>query len=252
MKPSIILIAGLICSMTNLQVATAQVVMGPQTEYLGIPGGLNRSGVVNYNHYDLNQNIYNGGTRDITEIDRVIPFTEKYSYEDFLNGHLIYTSGNKSQIVKMNFHLLYGEMQFIGPAGDTLFIANADTIAYVRFDKDLYQHDSKNGYVKILSGNYHIKLCTQKKLELNQQVLRSNNNVNVQVEHLILSKKDCYYLFEKGVKYEANKSGFEKAFPQYKQQIEGYLQQMARQRMPIKFYIEDHLVGLMNFCTSLI
>ena len=231
--------------------AFSQVATISQTGYLGIPGETNRSGgAQNYYHYDLNQNLSPENNFAITDIDRVIPVSEKYSYKEFLDGNLIYTSGNQSQIVKMNFHLLYGEMKFIDPNGDTLFIANADTIAYVRFDKDLYQHDSQNGYAKILSGNDKIKLCSQQMLKLTEK--RKSDNVNLPYEHLVLSKKEYYYLIEKGVKYEANKPGFEKAFPQYKQQIEGYLQQMARQRMPIKFYKEEDLIKLMNFCTSLI
>lgn len=232
--------------------AFSQVATISQTAYLGVPGETNRSGgAQNYYHYDLNQNLSPENNFAITDIDRVIPVSEKYSYKEFLDGNLIYTSGNQSQIVKMNFHLLYGEMKFIDPNGDTLFIANADTIAYVIFDKDLYQHDSQNGYAKILSGNDKIKLCSQQMLKLTEQ--RKSNNINLSYEHLVLSKRESYFLFRPTQgNCLANKSGFIKAFPTHEKQIETYLQQMARQRMPIKFYKEEDLIKLMNFCTSLI
>lgn len=227
--------------------------VGPHPESLTFQSQSNRtSGAINYNHYDLNGNSYSGRNRGLAEIDAVIPSSEKYSYKNFTNGNLIYSSGNQSQIVKMNYHLLYGEMQFIGEKGDTLFIANTDSIAFVRFEKTLYLYSYQNGYYKIISGNDQIKLCAQQKLKLNEQRYTSNKDLNVPVQHLVISNKEYYYLLDKEVTYEATKTGFQNAFPKYEQQIEVYLKQMARQRTPIKFYREDDLVALLKFCTSLL
>ncbi len=226
--------------------------VGPHSESLDLPSQSNRSGgVINYNHYDLNQNSYNGGNRDITEIDRVIPSNEKYSNEEFLDGNLIYSSGNQSEVVKMNYHLLYEEMQFIGKKGDTLFVADTDSIAFVRLGKALYLHTSLNEYLKIISGNNQMKLCSLQKLKLNEGYPASGGVFNVPIEYKVLSKKEDYYLVGKETRYVATKSGFHMAFPKFKQQIGGYLQQMARQRTPIKFYKEEDLVTLLTFCTSL-
>ena len=232
--------------------------VGPHPESLALPSQSNRnngvinSGAIDYNHYDLNQNSYSGGKRDIAELDGVIPTSEKYSYKEFIDGNLIYGSGNQSQVVKMNYHLLYREMQFIDEKGDTLFITNTDSIAFVRFDKTLYMHSYQSGYYKILSGNDHIKLCSQQKLKLHTERFASSKTYNIPYQHLVLSKKEDYYLVDKEVTYEATKTGFQNAFPKFKQQIEIYLQQMARKRTPIKFYKEADLIALLNFCTSLL
>ncbi len=227
-------------------------VMYPQTDYLLVPGGIARSGFpVNYNHYDLNGNRYSGGNRSLEAIDDALPVREKYEYENFLDGVLIYKSGNQSHGVKMNYHQLYGEMKFIDERGDTLFVANTDSIAFVRIGKTLYLHTSSNEYLKIISGNNQVKLCSMQKLKLNEGHPVSGGVFNVPVEYKVLSKKENFYLVGKEARYEATKSGFHIAFPKYKQQIEGYLKQMERQRMPIKFYKEEDLTTLLKFCSSL-
>ena len=253
MKTNLFLILCLLSKEAFSQIAIVQTVNGPQTGYTDIHGQINRSGgAFNYDHYDLNAISYSGGNRDITEIDGVLPFSAKYSFMEFVDGNLIYKSGNKSEVVKMNYHQLYGEMQFIDKKGDTLFVANTDSIAFVRFEKALYLHASGNGYFKIVSGNNQIKLCSQQKLKLNEGYYTANTNVNVPAEYLVISTKEYYYLVDKEGKYEANKAGFQKAFPKHKQQIEVYLQQMASQRTPIKFYKEDDLISILKFCESLL
>jgi hypothetical protein len=101
-----------------------------------------------------------------------------------------------------------------------------------------------------MSGNNQIKLCSVKKLKLNEGYAVSNGYVNSPAEFKV-STKENFYLVGQETRFEATKSGFHMAFPKYKQQIEGYLQQMARQRTPIKFYRQEDLITLLSFCTSL-
>jgi hypothetical protein len=256
MKVNLFLILCLLSSEAFPQVAIQNpgYVVGPHLESLDWLTKSNRSGgAIDYNHYDLNSNSYSGGDRDIAEIDAVLPVSEKYSFENFTNGNLIFSSGNQSQVVKMNYNLLYREMQFINEKGDTLFILNSDSIAFVRFEKNLYLHTPQGDYFKIISGSNNLQLCSLQKLNLNKGYKTSNLNVSVPAEYLVLSTKEYYYLINKGkgVKYEANKDGFQRAFPKYEQQIEGYLRQMARQKTPIKFTKEDDLIVLLEFCNSL-
>lgn len=253
MKATLFLIICLLSKEAFSQIAIAQTVSGSQTGYLGIPAQIYPSVALNNYQYNLNANRYLGEYRDISEINGVIPFSEKYSFKEFLDGNLIFKSGNKSQVVKMNYHQLYGEMQFLDKKGDTLFVADNDSIAFVRFEKALYLHITGNGYFKIMSGNHYIKLCSQQKLELNKGYNNPGNiTVHGPADYLVISSKEYFYLVDKEVKYEANKAGFQKAFPKHKQQIKVYLKKMARQQTPIKFYKEDDLVSLFKFCASLL
>ena len=234
------------------KVAFSQVgtVIYPQIEDLGVPPGatVRSGGAVNYNQYELNGNRYSN--RSLEAIDDALPVSEKYEYENFLDGVLIYKSRNQSHVVKMNYHQLYGEMKFVDKRGDTLFIANTDSIAFVRIGQTLYLHTFSNEYLKIISGNNQIKLCSVKKLKLTEGYPVSNGYVNDPAEYKV-SKKENFYLVGKETRFEATKSGFHMTFPNYKKQIEGYLQQMARQRTPIKFYRQEDLITLLGFCTSL-
>ena len=116
-----------------------ETVTGPQVAYVNPPVPVqNLNLVTSYNHIDLNKNNYYGDL-DVTDMDRVIPYDVKYSYAEFIEGQLIYASGNRSQLVKMNYNKLYGEMQFIDENRDTLLITSVDTISYIRLDKYLYQ-----------------------------------------------------------------------------------------------------------------
>ncbi len=250
MKASVYVLIFFIYQVAFSQVGTViYPQIDPQKDYLGVPGGIVRSGgAVNYNHYDLNGNRYSN--RSLEAIDDAIPVGEKYEYENFHDGVLIYKSGNQSHVVKMNYHQLYGEMKFLDERGDTLFIANTDSIAFVRIGQTLYLHTSSNEYLKIISGNNQIKLCSVKKLKLNEGYAVSNGYVNEPGEYKV-STKENFYLVGKETRFEATKSGFHLAFPKFKQQIEGYLQQMARQRTPIKFYKEEDLTPLLTFCSSL-
>ncbi len=255
MKASLFLILCLLSgeAFSQVEIQNPGYNIGPHPESLTFQSQSNQpAGAINYNHYDLNGNSYSGGNRDLAEINGVIPSSEKYTNKEFVDGNLIYSSGNQSQIVKMNFNQLYGDMQFIDPSGDTLFIANADSIAFVRFEKTLYLHTSQSGYLKIISGNDHIKLCSQSKIKLHAERFASSKTYNIPHQHLVLSTKEYYYLVDDEIKYEATKSGFQQAFPKNKQQIEVYLQQMARQRTPIKFYKKDDLLALLKFCNSLL
>ena len=52
----------------------------------------------------------------------VIPLKAQYQYQDFRNGILFFPKGKKSEILSLNFNILYSEIQFIDTKGDTVFL----------------------------------------------------------------------------------------------------------------------------------
>ena len=83
------------------------------------------------------------------------PFTDLYHYPQFVTGKVFLKSGD-SGMAKLNYNRLLDDMQFIDPKGDTLNIANAATIKFIRIDGDVFYYD--NGYVKLIKDTNGIKL----------------------------------------------------------------------------------------------
>jgi len=197
------------------------------------------------NQGDLNRNSSTTRKIDLSFIDKAIPNNEKYGYDQFRDGYLIFASGNQSRVTKMNYNQLFGEIQFIDEKSDTLFIADVDSVSFVRLGTDLYRHDSKNGYSKVLAGHDRISLTVQHRLKKIQQK-------KGEADYSVISRESFYYLFNSQESvHKANKSGFLKSFSNNKQQIKDYLKRMTQQGQPIKFSKETDVLKLMRFCESL-
>lgn len=217
-----------------------QIITGP------LPGG-----IYNPMFLDLNRNPIAKDILDVASMDKLIQSEERYNYGQFEDGYLIYSSGNRSKIVKMNYDQLFGEMRFIDETEDTLFVANSDTILYVRLEDDLFYHTAKIGYLKILTGNDVVKLTSKVMIKaIKQNRLKSNSDDKSR--YLVHKKSELFYLVnpEKTI-YAANKIGFKKIFPKHKQQLDMYLTQMARQKQPIKFNNKSDVEMLMKFAVGL-
>ena len=73
-----------------------------------------------------------------------------YSYADFVEGK-VNLKGNKYSNAKLNYNALYGDMQFITPAGDTLGLADEQFIESIVIKSDTFYFDK--GYMKLI-GHY--------------------------------------------------------------------------------------------------
>ena len=63
---------------------------------------------------------------------------------------------------KLNYNRFLDEMHFIDIRGDTLNIANAGTIKFIRINVDVFYYD--NGYVKFIKDTDDIKLASKQTL----------------------------------------------------------------------------------------
>lgn len=83
-------------------------------------------------------------------------------------------------------------------------------------------------------------------------VIYNPRNPTFPREKITLSRSAIFYLMSGANETRiANKSSFLKLFPNHKQQIEGYLLQLAKQRTRINFYKEEDLKKLLSFCLGL-
>ena len=204
-------------------------------------------------------------------INKAIPSSVKFRYDQFLDGAVYYASGKRLDSLRLNYNLLNKEMQFI--RGDqTLAIEDDPSLRYIRIGKDFYYHDLEKGYFKIIGATRIANLITSESLrvlkyansEKNGQgkypftlETVSSNHISAdstffQNEIVACSVKKDYFLHDSRDRiYPVSKNSFLKVFPGKSKQIEGYLRQMAQQKKPINFYSEEDLLQLMKFCNSL-
>lgn len=95
-------------------------------------------------------------------LNETLPVKEIYLYLAFENGQVYFKEG-LSATAKLNYNLLVDEIKFIDPKGDTLGLANENTIKFIAIKTDTFFYN--NGYVKQICGNALVKLAIQQKLK---------------------------------------------------------------------------------------
>jgi hypothetical protein len=204
------------------------------------------------------------------DISSVLPADVKYTHNTFVDGAVYYISGKRSGL-KLNYNLLYRSVSVI-QNGDTVFLAYDPTITHVRIGRDYYYFDAdENKFLKMISyhkGNEKIKLFANQYLMVTKFTnttggLFITKNVHsfydsthipyfYHNEAVAANKKVFFFLMNENEEvYAANRAGFVRCFPTYERQIEGYLLQMAKQGMRIKFYKKEDVIKVYDFCTAL-
>ena len=77
-----------------------------------------------------------------------------FYYPQFQKGRVFFMDGSTSS-ASMNYNTLSDEMHFVDPKGDTMAIANVQTIKLITLDKDSFFYDK--GFIKLLSSNNNVK-----------------------------------------------------------------------------------------------
>ncbi len=78
-----------------------------------------------------------------------------YKYPRFTQG-IVYFRYNSISHALLDLNLYTGEMEFITPEGDTLAIANPETVKYITIQSDTFYFDKV--YIELLHGNSEAKL----------------------------------------------------------------------------------------------
>lgn len=207
-----------------------------------------------------------------TRLAQFIPQKERYHYTKFLPGRLIYSSHKEADVAKLNYDLFFRQISTIDIKGDTAFVANFEIIKYILLDKDLYYHDYQKGYFEILTNpDDTTRLVAQRKLKvINREVLSDLEkpkmvstinmfstiydplNPTFSREKVTLSREIIFYLLDgNDNSYPANKTNFLKLFSRHEKKIKSYLRHMHLKGSRIKFYQEEDLKKLFQFCSGL-
>jgi hypothetical protein len=98
-----------------------------------------------------------------TSLNESVSLTDLYQYPQFITGKVFFRAGD-SAAGKLNYNKLLDQMQFVGPQGDTLNIANPGTIKLIRVNNDIFYYD--DGYMKLVKEINGIKLAAKHTLKV--------------------------------------------------------------------------------------
>lgn len=202
------------------------------------------------------------------DIQTAVAFTDKYRYSQFKDGKVAFFTG-ATTAGKLNYNLLLGEMQFIGPSGDTLSLANESTIKEIKIGENQFYYDPKNGYLEVKADYQSIKLAIKQLFRVagiekiggyqqssavssikNYSILATGNSSVKRLEakgDIVLSKENLYFFIDQNSRfYKANKSNLLKIFVKNKKTIETYVREES-----IDFDNEESLKKILLFCSQL-
>jgi hypothetical protein len=202
------------------------------------------------------------------EAEKAIPASYKYRYDTFRNGSVSFYGG-RSATARLNYNLLVGEMQFIDLTGDTLSLADEQTIQHIKIEENTFYYDPKYGYLEVVAQYPAVKLTLQqsfstvskeKKGAYEQSTgassIKNYNSYasgNTRLQKLdpdgdvLIAREVGYFLVDENNRaHRANKSNVLKLFAKQKKAISTYLDEAD-----IDFDKEEDLRQLLQFCSEL-
>ena len=90
------------------------------------------------------------------KVKDVLSPSDIFYYPQFTNGRVYFRIGTKTE-AKMNYTRLVDQMLFIGPKGDTLALADENTIKFIAIGQDTFYYDE--GYTRLIVNNGVVKLA---------------------------------------------------------------------------------------------
>jgi hypothetical protein len=198
---------------------------------------------------------------------KVISLADRYRYPQFTTGTVTYRNG-VAGTGQLNYNRLLGEIQFIGPKGDTLALADEQNIAHVTIGSSKFYVYQGQGCLEVIADHGSVKLAkrvvfesmrSEKKVAYGQssgassvatvQPFANNSSIHriesagdrmiqENVSYFILDQNDRAYLITKSVIF--------KVFSKHKKAIETYLNENI-----VHYTEEADLRRLIQFCSEL-
>lgn len=189
---------------------------------------------------------------------------EIFLYPSFLPGIVEYKNGQRFKS-NMNYNKAIGGVEFIDEKGDTLSMANEESISFVNIagNKFIYapmclqildgndklallKHETVKIADKHKTGSYGIPSSSGSIESIDRIDTRINYNQIEINENLLISKVTTYYIEdEKGEIFVASRKNVINNFPKKEGAIKGYLKANN-----VDFSKEDHLMAFLNFLSS--
>lgn len=192
----------------------------------------------------------------------VVLLKDIYRYPGFMQGTVLFRDG-RSVRSRLNYNMLISQVQFIDMKGDTLSLAEEETIKYVVIAQDSFCYD--DGYIELMvedgkvrmgrriffkefeqkPGAYGLSSGTTAAVNLSSILERRAYELNTEQE-LVLAKSTTYFLGNKNEILPAEKKNVVKLFPRHKKAISDYINNKA-----VNFDKEEDLIRLTSFLQSL-
>ncbi|GAB3495950.1 hypothetical protein GCM10027341_14020 [Spirosoma knui] len=204
---------------------------------------------------------------------KAIPFADRYRYDQFREGKVVYQNGTAAA-ARLNYHILLGEMQFINPNGDTLALVDDPVVRLIGINgptaqQDLFVYDRLKGYIEVVADDNGYKLGMKQGIKTvknekrggydqssgvsaitNYQFSVSSNASIAKLDakgDLLLIKDKTYFLIDpNGRSYPINRASLLKVFNKHRQQVAAYLDNEA-----INFREEADLKKMLHYCSGL-
>ena len=190
---------------------------------------------------------------------------EVFKYPSFEPGIVEYKNGQRYKS-NMNYNKVLGTVQFIDEKGDTLSIANEESVKIINIDNDvfiyapncllalknagkssLYKNEKVRIADKLKTGGYGIPNSTGTIQSYDIVDTRVNFNKIEINESLLVSKVSTYYLEnEKGEIFAASKKNVLDMYPKQEQAIKSFIKTNN-----VDFSKEEHLLKLTEFLSNL-
>ena len=173
-----------------------------------------------------------------------VAITDLYQYAQFTYGKVFFKAGD-STTAKLNYHRFLEAMQFIDYKGDTLKIANAAMIKFIRINNDVFYYDDEDGYMNLVKDTNGIKLAAKRTLRITSRskigaygmesptssigtygtLITQTNVYNlVPQEDITLTKKTEYYFGDKYNQFAlATKKNLSQQFSKQSRTLNAYL-----------------------------
>ena len=198
-----------------------------------------------------------------------LPAREKYLYPEFSLGTVFYRDGRPPASARLNYNLLEREMQFLAPGGDTLALAEEQTIRQIKLRDDAYVYDQK-GLILTLLGTYgsaslavdhSLKIANVDKeggygMSSGASAIRTyksyptGTGATAKLEQrgdVVFSHQRVLVLInQNNLAFPASRKSVMKMYPKHKSAIEDYMSTHS-----IQFNDANELKKLLEFCENL-
>jgi hypothetical protein len=204
--------------------------------------------------------------KNIDEASVVIPYAERFQYEQFRRGTVYRLVGGISEAM-LNYNYLLGEVQFLGPQNDTLSIDHVRSrVKFAAIGDDLFYFQEGTGYIKIV-GDYNgiklgirqgfVSLGNDKSIGYGQYIstgatdnYRSYTGSTGASEKLdkktamVVTYRNSLFIMDKNERiYPASKGNILKVYTRIKREVAAYLKEYE-----VNFTNETEVRGVLDYC----
>jgi hypothetical protein len=204
--------------------------------------------------------------KNIDEASVVIPYAERYQYEQFRRGTVYRLVGGLSEAL-LNYNYLLGEVQFLGPQNDTLSIDHVKSrVKFAAIGDDLFYFQQGTGYIKII-GDYNgiklgirdgfVSLGNDKSIGYGQYIstgatdnYRSYTGSSGATANLdkktamVVTRRTSLFIMDKNDRiYPATKASMLKVYSKIKKEVNAYLKDHE-----VNFAHETEVRAFLDYC----